>query len=176
MLRVQVAGQPRHPTVSGCRYCKAKTICPEALAVALAPPVTDAPTDITPDAIAAGLTGDRLGSFLDQSVIAEQIIAACRVEARRRLDQGESVTGWGFSAGGVSENIIRPEVVASRFLAGGGTQEQFMSTVEITKKSLKAALKASKNISGKELDFELKTLLDGCTETKLRAKQIIKTK
>jgi len=98
------------------------------------------------------------------------------MEARRRLDQGETVTGWTYSAAGVSENIIRPEVVASRFLAGGGTQEQFMATVEITKKSLKAALKASKNVSGKELDFELKTLIDGCTETKLRAKQIIKTK
>ena len=176
MLRVQVPGQPRHPTASGCRYCKAKTICPEALAVALSPPLADASTDISAAGLASIMSGERLGTFLDQSIVAEQIIAACRVEARRRLDQGELVTGWGFGASGVSENIIRPEVVASRFLAGGGTQEQFMATVEITKKSLKAALKASKNITGKELDFELKTLLDGCTETKLRAKQIIKTK
>jgi len=41
---------------------------------------------------------------------------------------------------------------------------------------LKAALKASKNVSGKELDFELKTLLDGCTENKTTAQQLVKTK
>lgn len=176
MLRVQVEGQPRHPTASGCRYCKAKTICPEALALALSPPVDGAPTDITPAAMAAGLTGARLGTFLDQAIIAEQIIGACRVEARRRLDEGELVAGWTYSAGGSRENIIRPEVVCSRFLTGGGTQEQFLAIVEITKKSLKAALKASKNVTGKELDFELKTLLDGCTETKTTAQQLIKTK
>lgn len=166
MLGIQKLGQPRTPSESACRYCKAKPFCVEARELAVAPPVINAPVGITPDAIAATLTNQTLGAFLDRAAQAEAVIEACRAEARRRIAEGEAIEGWALKEGAVRESIKDTETVYLRFIEGGGTYEDIMPAITINKTKLKDALKVATETKGKELDAKLAELLAGCTEIK----------
>jgi CRISPR/Cas system-associated exonuclease Cas4 (RecB family) len=166
MASVRKPGQPRNPSVEACKYCKAKAICPEARESALLPALSNLPENITPDAIAATLTGPTLGQFLERAKLAESVIEACRKEAERRLSEGEQVEGWTLSPGDIRETITFPETVFSRFLAANGTYSGFMRSVKITKKGLKEALRNATGKKGKKLDEKMESILSGCTESK----------
>lgn len=166
METIQKLGQPRTPSESACRYCKGKPFCAEAREAAVAPPLTNLPVGITPDAIAATLTNDTLAAFLNRASQAEAVIDACRAEARRRIAEGEAIEGWTLKEGAVRESIKNTETVYLRFIEGGGTYEQIMPAVTLAKAKLKDALKASTGAKGKELEDKLAALLAGCTESK----------
>jgi hypothetical protein len=166
MSAIQKLGQPRTPSESACRYCKGKPFCAEAREAAVAPPLTNLPVGVTPDAIAATLTNDTLAAFLNRASQAEAVIDACRAEARRRIAEGEAIEGWTLRDGAVRESIKDTETVYLRFIEGGGTYEQIIPAVTLAKAKLKDALKASTGAKGKELEGKLAALLAGCTESK----------
>jgi CRISPR/Cas system-associated exonuclease Cas4 (RecB family) len=173
MRAVKMEGQPRNPTPEGCKYCKAKAVCPEAREAALAPPVVNAPAAITPDAIAATLTNETLSEFLKRVPQAEAVIEACRAEARRRLEQGDTVPGWKLKPGATRDTITRPDAVFDRFLTLGGTQQQFMPAVTIAKGKIKEALKEATGEKGKALEARLEALLFECIESKQGAATLV---
>lgn len=175
MSSIKKLGQPRTPSESACRYCKGKPYCSEARELAVAPPVTNAPADITPDAIAATLTNQTLAAFLDRAAQAEAVIEACRAEARRRLAEGDAIEGWTLKDGSVRESITDSEKVASRFLELG-TYEQLSPAITLNKTKLKEAVKAATGTKGKELESKLSALLDGCTESKTSQPTLTKIK
>jgi hypothetical protein len=167
-------GLPRIPSGAACKYCRARGACPEAMAVAVAPPVENLPAGITAPAIAAALTGDTLGRFLDQAKVADAVIEACRQEAKRRLAAGEQVPGWKLEEGDYRESITDPQAVATRFFALGGTQEAFLGAVKVTKAALKEAVSAVTGTRGKALDQTVRSLCDGATERKQNAASLVK--
>lgn len=173
MRAVQMLGQIRKPTTEGCKYCKAKAVCPEAREAALAPPVVNAPAAITPDAIAATLTAETLSEFLRRAPQAEAVIDACRAEARRRIEAGDIVPGWKLKPGATRETITRPDAVFDRFLTFGGTQQQFMPAVNIAKGKIKEALKEATGEKGKALEARLEALLFECVESKQGAATLV---
>jgi len=174
MLRVQQPGQPRNPSTEACRYCKAKAICPEARALAIAPPMTGVPEGVTPEHIAAVLTSETLGAFLDRATQAEAVIEACRSEAKKRIDSGFTVPGWAIKPGANRETITDPQTVFARFVAQGGTEAQFMPAVTLAKGKLKDAVKAATGAKGNALDALCETITAGCTETKQTASSLVK--
>ena len=176
MQSIKKIGQPRTPSEQACKYCKGKPFCPEARELAVAPPVTNAPVGITPDAIAATLTNQTLATFLDRAAQAEAVIEACRAEARRRISEGETIEGWTLKDGAIRETIKDTETVYLRFIEGGGTYEDIMPAITLNKTKLKDALKAATQTKGKELDAKLSALLDGCTESKVGQPTLIRTK
>lgn len=165
MKEIQKVGQPRTPSEAACKYCKGKPYCSEARELAVAPPLTDAPAGITPDAIAATLTNQTLAAFLDRAAQAEAVIEACRSEARRRLGEGDAIEGWTLKGGAVRESITNSEMVASRFLELG-TYEQLAPAITLNKAKLKEAIKTATGFKGQQLTAKLDALLDGCTESK----------
>ena len=165
MKEVQKLGQPRTPSEAACKYCKGKPYCKEARELAVAPPLTDAPAGITPDAIAATLTNQTLAAFLNRAAQAEAVIEACRAEARRRLAEGDAIEGWTLKDGAVRESITNSEMVASRFLELG-TYEQLAPAITLNKTKLKDAVKTATGFKGQQLTNKLDALLDGCTESK----------
>lgn len=167
MSRVQQPGQPRNPSAEACKYCRAKAICPEAKAAAMA---------ITQASSVEILTGGELSDMLDRCKLAEQVIDAIRTEARRRIDAGEEVPGWTLAPGAVRQEITDPQRVFSRFIEEGGTDAQFMAAVKVTKGALKDSLKAATGLKGKALDAELASILEGCTIEKPTASQLRKVK
>jgi hypothetical protein len=175
MKAVQKVGQPRTPSEAACKYCKGKPYCKEARDLAVAPPLTDAPDGITPDAIAATLTNQTLAAFLDRAAQAEAVIEACRAEARRRLGEGDAIDGWTLKDGSVRESITDSEKVASRFLELG-TYEQLSPAITLNKTKLKEAIKTATGFKGQQLTAKLDALLDGCTESKTSQPTLTKTK
>jgi len=175
MKEVQKVGQPRTPSEAACKYCKGKPYCSEARELAVAPPLTDAPAGITPDAIAATLTNQTLAAFLDRAAQAEAVIEACRSEARRRLAEGDAIEGWTLKDGAVRESITDSEKVASRFLELG-TYEQLAPAITLNKAKLKEAIKTATGFKGQQLTAKLDALLDGCTESKTSQPTLTKTK
>ncbi len=175
MKEVQKVGQPRTPSEAACKYCKGKPYCSEARELAVAPPVTNAPDGITPDAIAATLTNQTLAAFLDRAAQAEAVIEACRSEARRRLAEGDAIDGWTLKDGSVRESITDSEKVASRFLELG-TYEQLSPAITLNKTKLKEAIKTATGFKGQQLTAKLDALLDGCTESKAGQPTLTRTK
>ena len=166
MEQIQKIGHPRTPSESACRYCKGKPYCAEARELAVAGPLTNTPEGIMSDAIAATLTNQTLGAFLDRAAQAEAVIEACRTEARRRLSEGDAIEGWTLKEGAVRETIKDTETVYLRFIESGGTYEDIMPAITINKTKLRDALKVATETKGKELDAKLTALLDGCIESK----------
>ena len=172
---VQKVGQPRTPSESACKYCKGKPYCSEARELAVAPPLSNAPEETTPDAIAATLTNQTLAAFLDRAAQAESVIEACRAEARRRLSEGDAIEGWTLKEGSVRESITDSEKVASRFLELG-TYEQLAPAITLNKTKLKEAIKTATGFKGQQLTAKLDALLDGCIESKTSQPTLTKIK
>jgi len=157
---------PRRPSAKACQYCKAKATCPEAREASVALPLANIPEGTTASAIAATLTGETLGEFLKRAEFAVKVIDACRDEAKRRLESGDTVPGWKLEANSPKASITNPTEVFRRFAELGGTQEQFLPCVQVGKGELKEALRAVTKAKGKGLKEKLNALLDGCTESK----------
>ena len=175
MEQIKKLGQPRTPSESACKYCKGKPYCSEARELAVAPPLSNAPESITPDAIATTLTNQTLAAFLDRAAQAEAVIEACRAEARRRLSEGDSIEGWTLKDGSVRESITDSEKVASRFLELG-TYEQLSPAITLNKTKLKEAVKVATGTKGRDLESKLDQLLAGCTESKAGQPTLAKIK
>lgn len=176
---LRLANEPTAARIAGthCTYCKAKAVCPEARDMALEAPVQTAPGLITPEALAAALTNDTLGKFLDRAVVAEKIIAACKDEAKRRLEEGtNTIPGWKIKPGTERETVTDPQTVFERFeLTFGGTGEQFLRAVTVQKTKLKDILKTVTGAKGKSLEAHMETLLTGCVETKITAPSLARS-
>jgi hypothetical protein len=161
---------PRRPSAKACRYCKAKAVCPEAIAMAQA-----APLAVSRDGNALVITPERMAEFLGQIPAIEAVVEAVRAKAKRMLEEDpQSVPGWMLKPGSVRESVTDPATVFGRFVAAGGTQEQFMPSVSVTKTKLKDAVKAVTGVKGKALDAQIETMLDGCTEAKAAAPSLVK--
>lgn len=153
---------PRRPSYKACLYCRAKLICPEARAVAETLPAVAGPQPLA-------MTAEQVGDFLRKARVAERVIDSVRDEAKRMLAAGVEIPGVRLKPGANRETITKPETVFGRFLALGGTQEQFMPAVKVTKSDLKTAVKTVTNEKGKTLDATLERLLADCVETKQAA-------
>lgn len=164
----------RTPGEKQCRYCRAKAQCPEAHELALMPAMTAMPEGITPAAIAATLTADNLAAFLDRATFAENVIDACRTEAKRRLTEGESVPGYALKEGSKRESITDANTCWTRACSRGVTVEQFMGSVTIAKGKLKDAVKNATGFKGKTLDADVALILEGITEEKQSASSLVK--
>lgn len=168
------ADAPRQPSSEGCRYCRAKAVCPEARELAVTPPIP-VPGYVKADELAAALTDAKLATFLDHAAFAEKVIEACRDEAKRRITAGATVPGWALKPGRSTESITDPQKVFDRFTQVGGNGEQFLACVTVGKTKLKDAVRALTTARGKALDAHLDAMLAGCTETKTSAPILTKS-
>lgn len=169
----QADNAKRTPSALACKYCRAKAHCPEAREVALETPIPVVDF-ITANELAAALTNEKLAAFLDRAAFAEKVIEACKDEAKRRIEAGQSLDGWMLKEGTARETVTDPQRVFDRFFEAGGEVGQFMSCVSIAKGKLKTALKDVTAKRGKELDAAFDTLLAGCVETKMSAPSLVK--
>lgn len=171
MASVQKQGQARKATLEGCKYCRAKSVCPEAQEV-----VEKLPALAPRDGLEIVMSPEQIAAFLEKAPLAEAVIDAVRGKARRMLEAGHAVPGWKLKPGTIRESITKPEVVFGRFVEAGGTQEQFTAAISITKTGLKAAVKAATGAKGKDLDARLEGMLEGCTESKQTAPSLVQEK
>jgi len=151
----------RIPGPVQCKYCRAKSSCPEAIAA------TSELAKISPDAI----TVERLPGLLEACEMADKNNKAIRAKARQELEASEdAVPGWKLKTGARIETIVDPEGLFQRLhIETQLTAEQFVSICNVSKTKLKALIKETTGLKGKALaEFEAK-VLDGLTEGKRKA-------
>lgn len=163
---------PRIPSAKACKYCRAKAVCPEAQKLA-----TDAPLMVSRNGREMSITPERMAEFLDQIPAIEAVVEAVRSKAKRMLEADPaSVPGWTLKPGSFRESVTDPLQVFGRFLAMGGTQDQFMPAITVAKTRLRDVVKAVTGEKGKALDARMDAVLEGCTEAKQTAPSLERVK
>jgi CRISPR/Cas system-associated exonuclease Cas4 (RecB family) len=169
---IHKADAPRIPSAKACKYCRAKGVCQEAQKLA-----TEAPLMVSRNARELSITPERMAEFLEQIPAIEAVVEAVQAKAKRMLEADPaSVPGWTLKPGAGRESITDPAQVFGRFIALGGTQEQFMPAVTVKKTGLREAVKAVTSEKGKALDARMDAILAGLTEEKQAAPSLVRVK
>jgi hypothetical protein len=143
-----------------CQYCRAKARCPAARALIETLALRPAPAAAEP------VGNDQLAQWLERCGAAEQVIEALRVEARRRLAEGQDIPGWTLKPGAWRERVTDAPGVFARLAARGVTAAEFAAICAVTKTALKTLLQEKTGARGPALAAALDAVLDGLTEAK----------
>jgi Protein of unknown function (DUF2800) len=175
--RVRRSNDPASPRVAGevqCKFCLAKPNCKEygVWAAALLPARV-----ALPDLPVAEWTVDQRIAFCEGVGAVEQWISDNK-EAMKQLltDNPDAVPGFYLKPGAVRELVSDPEALFARFVELGGTLDQFMACVSITKGKLEDNVRTVTGKKGKGLKSEMDKMLDGIVEQKQNAPSIAKRK
>lgn len=166
---------PCHPGDRQCQYCRAKARCAaaggmvETLATVPARGLAGAASR---EPLAEPVSNEQLSLWLERCGAAEDVIAALRAEARRRIEAGQGVPGWRLVPGVLRERVVDVPGLAARLAAQGVAPEAFLAGCAVTKLALKALLKEKTGAKGLALETALDALLDGLTEAKPTAPQL----
>jgi CRISPR/Cas system-associated exonuclease Cas4 (RecB family) len=137
---------PRTPSPDACKYCRAKSICPEAQAEATA--LAQVKTDIIPT-----LTNEQVADFLEKATIVEAFIEHLRSEAKQRLKDGAEIAGYKLTAGRTSRSIESLQEAHSRLSDIIG-EDQFLAACKVSVPTLEKAYASAKGLKGKSAKEE----------------------
>ena len=131
---------PRRPAPAACKYCRAKSICPELQQEAM--------TLVEADKVLA-VSNEELGEWLNKAEYIEDMCFALRTEAKNRLKNGTTIPGWKMGAGRKSRSI-RDASAAYQLLADSMSAEEFAGCCKVSVPSLEKAFAKAKGLKGKE--------------------------
>ena len=151
--RLYKSNRPDSPRVAGeiqCKFCKAKSKCPEYTKFA-AGEVANSPGSLMLVPVASWTPQQRT-LFMDRAKIVEKWIENTKLEMKRLLKADpNSVPNYELKPGRNMSEIINPQGVFDNFSKVGGTLEQFMSCVSVTKGKLEVEVRAVTKTKGKGL-------------------------
>jgi len=148
----------RTPSPEACKYCRAKSICPEAGGKVRSLAKNSVESILV-------LTDDQLADYCDAADIAESVIDAIRSETRRRLNAGSQIRGWQLKSGRSSRSIDKPDQaygILSEFL----DPAEFAECCKVSVPSLEKAVTAKLQLKAKEGKEKLAELLGDVLITK----------
>ncbi len=155
--RVIASNDPQAKRVAGpeqCKFCLARHVC-STRAEYLAESMVPAVASFASVPVKAWTPEQRI-QFCERAGMVTKWIDECKAELKRLMkEQPDAVPGWGLEVGSIKRPVVKPELLHERFLAAGGTTEQFMACVDIGKGDLKDAVRAATNLKGKALDAKL---------------------
>jgi hypothetical protein len=174
MIRIQESNAPGAPRVAGeaqCKYCRARTRCPEFSAFvgqALPAPLTvERAKEVIEQAetMLPAMPDAKLARVLDVAGLAEKWLNLIKSEARMRLkERPGSIPGWELKAGVTRQAITGVQTVWQRFTANWPDRTaEFVAAVKIAKNALKDAVRAASGLKGKALDESVSALISGAT-------------
>ena len=154
--------QHRAPSENACKWCKAKTICPEARGqlqvLAKTPKTAISPAD--------------LPRLLDICAVADGIIKDVRAQAKTLLEAGGELDGWELRAGAKRSKITNTEEVYRRAAILGIDGEMFSKRVTISKKDLETLVREELGQKGKQVKETVANLIEECTEETITSPQL----
>ena len=158
----------RTPSPDACKYCRAKSICPEAQGVAneLA---------VTPVVSVPALTNDQIGDYLDKAQVVEDFIEALRAEAKNRMKSGAEIPGYNLGNGRTSRSIEDTQAVYDALASTIG-QEGFATACKVSLPSLEKVFAEAKGLKAKEAKAELENILGNLIATKTSEPIMVRTK
>lgn len=157
---------PRKASEKACRYCKAKTTCPEA---------QKSITDIAK--VESNLPEIPSANLLEKCAIAKSLIAKVEAIARKALEADpNAIAGYELKQGAKRQKITNPEGVFFKASIIGIDGQEFSAVCDVNKSKLKALVKTKTEKKGAALDAELADILEGNTEETRNKPSLSKTK
>ncbi len=165
-FRVRASNDPNSPRTAGeaqCKFCLAKSSCNQyaafagTIAISSGSPIFGIPM--------SQWTPDMRAQFLRDAPVAERWLDTCKSDLKKLMKENpDAVTGFTLKPGQVREKITNPQGVFAAFRAIGGTQEQFMPAVSLTKAGLEEVIRKSLGLKGRAIADKLGQILEGNTE------------
>ena len=153
---------PRNATESGCRYCKAKTTCPETEKNMIE--IYESNLPAVPNA-----------ELLEKCAIVKKVIAKIEANAKAALKENpEAIPGYKLKPGATRQQITSPEGVFYQAAIHGVDGQEFAAVCDVNKTKLKALIKDKTGHKGKQLDETLANILEGNTTEKQNAPSLAK--
>jgi CRISPR/Cas system-associated exonuclease Cas4 (RecB family) len=154
LAAIREEGAPRNPSAKACKYCPAKTVCPE---------VSTRAVTISQNALPPALSDQKLAELLNQADYIEDYIMALRGEAKNRLTLGVRVPGWTLKDGRKTRSIADASA-AYNLLADRMTPEDFAGACKVSVPSLEKAFAKATGLKGKaakeEFDIAVAAVLE----------------
>ena len=175
-LRVQASNNPSAPRVAGelqCKYCRAKSGCPEyaKFATSVVPIADRSIVDIPVD----NWTPEQCTVFLNNYPRAFKWLEEAKDAMKELIKlKPDAVPGWTLKAGARVETITDAQKVFNRFSELGGSLETFMKCIKVGKTDLKEAVALTTKKKGKGLEAEMDKLLIECVEVSEKAPSLKK--
>jgi CRISPR/Cas system-associated exonuclease Cas4 (RecB family) len=151
VTRAYAPNANRIPSPNACKYCKAKSICPEAGAkvheVAKTSPLS-----------ILELGDAQLAEYNDAADVAESVIEAIRSETRRRLNAGSLIRGWELKPGRTTRSVENADE-AYGALSSVLDPSEFAQCCKVSVSQLEKAVVAKLQLKAKEGKDKLAELL-----------------
>lgn len=165
--RVLKSNDPNSQRIAGevqCKFCKARSLCQEyqRYAGGMVPGMMN-----VLEVPVAQWTPEHRSIFCERVSVAETWLDATKSAMKEGLEKDPSfVPGFTLKPGNVVETITDPQACFRRFAGIGGTAEQFMGAVKVSKSKLKESVALVTGAKGGSLVKAMDTLTEGITESR----------
>lgn len=153
---------PRIPSPDACKWCRAKSICPDAYGNAKAATTT---LQIASGVAVSTLSNEELASLDAKAEIVEDFIDQIRKELKSRLMSGAQIAGLSLGKGRTTRNVTDNAAVIST-LASILSHDVIMDCAKFSVSSLEKAYGKAKGLKGKDAKAALDEALGWIIETK----------
>ena len=143
----------RTPSPDACKWCNAKSICPEARGQ----------LQVAATAKNTAIALVELPRFLSICKVAKSVIKDIEEQAKAALRAGETVEGWELTKGQTRSKITDTQEAYRRAAILGIDGETFSKQVTISKKDLEALVRNELDQKGKKAKETVENLIAGCT-------------
>lgn len=150
---------PRTPSPDACKWCRAKSICPEVQA-------THKELEVISGAVVNRLTNDELVAFDNKAEVVEAFIDEIRKEIKSRLMAGQQIAGRKLGKGRITRSVSSDSASVVSALSGILSSDAIMACAKISVTSLEKAVAKAKGITGKDAKATLDSALGWLIETK----------
>ena len=152
---------PRTPSPDACKWCRAKSICPEAYGNQQAATTT---LQIASSVSVSTLSNEELASLDAKAEVVEDFIDEIRKELKARLIAGAQIAGLSLSKGRTSRSVSDTNAAISA-LSGTLSQDAILSCAKISVTALEKAIAKATNTKGKDAKSKLDEALGWLIET-----------
>ena len=153
---------PRNPSPDACKWCKAKSICPDAYGNAKAATTT---LQVASSVAVSTLSNEELASLDAKSLIVEDFIDEIRKELKSRLMAGSQIAGYSLGKGRITRNVTDTAAAISA-LSSVLSHDAVMDCAKLSVSSLEKAVAKAKGLKGKDAKAALDDALGWIIETK----------
>ena len=157
---------PRTPSPDACKWCRAKSICPEVQA-------THKELEVISGAVVNKLTNEELVAIDDKAEVVEDFIEEIRKEIKSRLLSGQQIAGRKLGKGRITRNVTDTTAAISA-LSNILSSDVIMACGKLSITSLEKAVAKAKGISGKDAKATLDDALGWLIETKESEPSVIR--
>lgn len=160
---------PRIPGPVQCEHCPCRADCPEAIAAKMAITVAK-PLDVSDPSVLAVL--------LDSADLADRVVKQIRDKAKRMLESGVEIPGWGLKAGAEQRKLTDASKVAGALYEAGATQEEITAIAKFGVTDVDKLYKAKTGLKQVEARQQLEARLIeiGAMEKSQKAASLIRSK